>query len=130
MIKKLECLTCGGRIDGATLTCLSCGVMYMLDNDFKLKVIQSNLKWSTVYGCIATPCYILDTLGPEQTSEITLSELAKSMSPKLLSFAEFQTHFNPKEMTYNTVSRIRVAEPVVNRFGYASVEMPKINFFK
>lgn len=127
-IRKLECVTCGGRIDGASLTCQSCGMQYMLDDNFELKVLNSSLKWVTIEGMVAVPTYILGTVGEERTSEMILQDMAQSMSRRLLPFMEFQSMFNPAEQMIMTHGRIRVAEPVVNRFGNTYVEMPRIDW--
>ncbi len=127
-IRKLECVTCGGRIDGATLTCQSCGMQYMLDDNFELKVLNSHLKWVTIDGMVAVPGYILDSIGRETASEMILTDMAKSMAKKLLPFMEFRTMFNPCDQSIRTYGRIRVAEPVVTRFGNTYMEMPRIDW--
>ena len=127
-IKKLECITCGGIIDGVTLTCRSCGMQYMLDDNFELKVLQSHLKWVTIDGMVAVPGYILDDIGRETASEMILTDMAKSMAMKLLPFMEFRSMLNPCDQTIRTHGRIRVAEPVVTRFGNTYMEMPRIDW--
>ena len=127
-IKKLECVTCGGKIDGATLTCQSCGMQYMLTDDFQLKVLTSPIKWVTIDGMVAVPGYILNTINRETASEMILTDMAKSMAMKLLPFMEFQSMLNPCDQTVRTHGRIRVAEPVVTRFGNTYMEMPRIDW--
>lgn len=127
-IRKLECVTCGGKIDGATLTCQSCGMQYMIDDNFELKVLNSQLKWVTIDGMVAVPGYILDGIGRETASEMILTNMAKSMATKLLPFMEFRSMMNPCDATIRTHGRIRVAEPVVNRFGNTYMEMPRIDW--
>ena len=128
-LRKLQCVNCAGKIDGATLTCQSCGMQYRIDDDFSLKVVSSNLRWATLSGQIAVPAYILSTLGSEQMAEITLKQMAESMAPRLLPFMEFQSMFDPRYNTINTVGRIRVAEPLVSRQGHVTLEMPKPDKF-
>lgn len=127
-LRKLQCVNCAGKIDGATLTCQSCGMQYRIDDDFSLKVVSSNLRWSTISGKIAVPAYILSTLGEETVAEMTLKQMAESMAPRLLPFMEFQSMFDPRDCTINTVGRIRVAEPIVSRNGNVTLEMPKFDW--
>ena len=127
-IKKLECGSCGGRIDGATLACQSCGMQYMIDDNFELKVLNSHLRWVTIDGMIAVPGYILDGISRESVSEMILTDMAKSMAMKLLPFMEFRSMMNPCDQMIMTHGRIRVAEPVVNRWGNTYMEMPRIDW--
>ena len=127
-MKKLQCSSCGGKIDGITLACQSCGMQYMIDDNFELKVLNSNLKWSTIEGMICVPAYVLSTIGVDRASEMTLNEMAKSMAPKLLPFMEFQSMFDPRLNEVRTWGRIRVAEPVTTRFGNVAFQMPHINW--
>ena len=127
-MRKLQCESCGGKIDGITLACQSCGMQYMIDDDFNLKVINSHLKWSTIEGMICVPAYLLNQMGEQAVSEITLKEMAQSMAPKLLPFMEFESMFEPRYCEIRTWGRIRVAEPVTTRFGNVAFQMPHIDW--
>ena len=70
----------------------------------------------------------LSILGSEQMAEMTLKQMAESMAPRLLPFMEFQSMFDPRYNTINTVGRIRVAEPIVSRNGNVTLEMPKFDW--
>ena len=119
-LQKLQCEQCAGKIDGVTLTCQSCGMQYRLNDDFTLGRIEvSNLKFITIGGSVAVPAYILNTLGTETFSEMTLKKMAEDMASKILPFMEFQSMFDPEYNEIQTYTRIRVAEPVVKSCGAA-----------
>ena len=127
-LRKLQCDNCGGKIDGATLTCQSCGMQYMLKEDMTLgRVVTSNLKWSTIGCCVTVPSYVLFDIGKERAAEMTLQQMAESLAPKLLPFMELQSEFDPRHNDIATFGRIRVAEPIVNRYGRVAFQMPDIN---
>lgn len=119
-LQKLQCDQCGGRIDGATLTCQSCGMQYMLKDDFTLCRIETYPgKFKSIGGVIAVPAYMLHEMGSQTFSEMTLTKMAESMAAKLLPFAEFQTAFDPTHNELSTYYRIRVAEPITSSYGAA-----------
>lgn len=126
-LRKLQCDNCGGVIDGVTLTCQSCGMQYMLNEDMTLgRVITSNLQWSTIGCMVSVPSYVLFDISKERAAEVTLKEMAESLAAKLLPFMEFQSAFDPVTNSMVTCSRIRVAEPIVTRQGYTAFQMPHI----
>ena len=131
-LRKLQCDNCGGVIDGISLTCQSCGMQYMLKDDMTLcRMVTSNLQWSTISGCVTVPSYVLFDIGEERAAEMTLQLMAESLAPKLLPFMEFQSSFDPKYNEIATFGRIRVAEPIVNRYGKVAMKMPDTtNIFK
>lgn len=125
-LRKLQCDNCGGVIDGVSLTCQSCGMQYMLNEDMTLgRVITSNLRWSTIGCCVAIPSYVLFDISKERAAEMTLKQMTESLATKLLPFMEFQSAFDPVRNSCVTYSRLRVAEPMVNRYGYVSMTMPE-----
>ena len=126
-LRKLQCDNCGGKIDCTTLTCQSCGMQYMLKDDMTLcRMVTSNLQWSTIGCCVTVPSYVLFDMGKERAAEMTLHQMAESLAPKLLPFMEFQSSFDPKYNDIATYGRIRVAEPIVNRYGRVAMQMPDI----
>lgn len=126
-LRKLQCDNCGGVIDGVTLTCQSCGMQYMLKDDMTLgKVISSNLQWSSIGCCVSVPSYVLFDIGEERVAEMTLQQMAESLATRLLPFMEFQSSFDPVHNEIATFGRIRVAEPLVNRYGRVQMQMPDI----
>ena len=117
-MQKLQCEQCGGRIDGITLTCQSCGMQYRLNEDFTLgrvEVFQG--KFTTIGGSIVIPAFVLSQMGAETFSEMTLSKMAEAMAKKILPFMEFQTMFDPRYAELQTYYRARVAEPITQSFG-------------
>ncbi len=119
-LQKLQCDQCGGRIDGATLTCQSCGMQYMLKDDFTLCRIETYPgKFRSIGGAIAVPAYVLHEAGPQTFSEMTLTKMIETMATKILPFAEFQTAFDPTHNELSTYYRVRVAEPITNSYGAA-----------
>ena len=130
-LRKLQCDNCAGVIDGVTLTCQSCGMQYMLKDDMTLgRVVTSNLQWATIGCCVAIPSYVLFDIGKEQAAEMTLKQMTESLATKLLPFMEFQSAFDPSHNSCVTYSRLRVAEPIVNRYGRVQMQMPTTNIFK
>lgn len=126
-LRKLQCDNCGGKIDGATLSCQSCGMQYILKDDMTLgRLVSSELQWATIGCCVSVPSYVLFEMGTERCAEVTLREMAESLAPKLLPFMEFQSSFDPALNSHVTYSRLRVAEPVVNRYGRVAFQMPHI----
>lgn len=119
-LQKLQCDQCGGRIDGATLTCQSCGMQYMLKEDFTLCRIETYPgKFRSIGGAIAVPAYVLHEVGPQTFSEMTLTKMTETMATKILPFAEFQTAFDPTHNELTTYYRVRVAEPITSSYGAA-----------
>lgn len=126
-LHKLQCEQCAGKIDGATLTCQSCGMQYRLDEDMCLtRIVSSNLRWTTIGGAISLPSYVLFEMGEQTAAEMTLKEMTNALAPKLLPFMELQSAFDPKYNSLVTYGRIRVAEPLVNQFGKVSLTMPDL----
>ena len=126
-LRKLQCDNCAGKIDGITLTCQSCGMQYMLKDDMTLgRVITSNLQWASI-GCMITiPSYVLFDVSKERAAEMTLQQITETLSTKLLPFMELQSSFDPIHNEIATFGRIRVAEPLVNRYGRVQMKMPDI----
>lgn len=126
-LRKLQCDNCAGKIDGVTLTCQSCGMQYMLRDDMTLgRVITSDLQWSTIGCMVSVPSYVLFDIGKERAAEMTLKQMTESLATKLLPFMEFQSAFDPVHNATATFGRLRVAEPIVNRYGRVQMQMPDI----
>ena len=124
-LQKLQCDNCGGKIDGMTLTCQSCGMQYMLNEDMTLgRVVTSNLQWSSIGCCVSVPGYVLFDIGKERAAEMTLKEMAQSLATRLLPFMEFQSSFDLAHNSVVTYGRVRVAEPIVSRYGHVAIKMP------
>lgn len=119
-LQKLQCDQCGGRIDGVTLTCQSCGMQYRLNEDFTLGRIEvSHLNFITIGGSVAVPAYVLNSADAKTFSEMTLTKMAEAMAYKILPFMEFQSMFDIRHNEIQTCARVRVAEPVVKSYGAA-----------
>jgi len=119
-LQKLQCEQCAGRIDGATLTCQSCGMQYRLNEDFTLcRMEVYHGRFTSIGGSIAIPAYMLNELGPEGACELTLTKLAENMATKILPFMEFQTMFTPGMAggDISTYVRVKVAEPLAGNQG-------------
>lgn len=111
-LQKLQCDNCGGRIDGSTLTCQSCGMQFRLADDMTLRRIEIfHGHFQLLEGKIAVPAYVLSTSGPEDLCKMTLTQMAEAMVPKIIPFMELQTMFDPRTADIITLGRIRVAEP-------------------
>lgn len=117
-LQKLQCDQCGGRIDGTTLACQSCGMQYRLNEDFTLgRVEVYHGRFTSIGGCIAVPAYVLNTLGPEEACEMSLKQMAENMADKILPFMEFQSMLDPAQNELVTYGRVKVAEPIVRYDG-------------
>lgn len=111
-LQKLQCEQCGGRIDGSTLMCQSCGMQYRLNEDFTLGRVEIyHGRFQMLEGKIAIPSYVLYDIGETEFAEMTLHSLAEGMAEKILPFMEFRTMLNPMDNYITTAGRIRVAEP-------------------
>lgn len=122
-LQKLQCDQCGGRIDGSTLICESCGMQFRLQdgpNGFTLgRVEVYHGKFHLIQGHVCVPVYTLkDTEDYERAAEWTLNDMARNMAQHLLPFMEFQSEFRPQTMTIDTYAQMRVAEPGLQKENY------------
>lgn len=122
-LQKLQCDNCGGKIDGATLTCQSCGMQFRLQDGpdgFSIgRVEVYHGKFHLVQGHVCVPAYILkEPEDYEEAAEMTLNDMARNMAQHLLPFMEFQSEFNPASMTIDTYAQMRVAEPGITKANY------------
>ena len=122
-LQKLQCDQCGGRIDGSTLTCESCGMQFKLQDGpdgfslGRIEVYQG--RFHLVQGHVCVPAYTLKEVDDyERAAEWTLNDMAKNMAVHLLPFMEFQSEFRPETMTIDTYAQMRVAEPGLVRENY------------
>ena len=122
-LQKLQCDNCGGKIDGSTLTCQSCGMQYKLNDGpdgFTLgRVEVYHGKFQLIQGHVCVPAFTLkDPEDYERAAEWTLKDMALNMSVHLLPFMEFQSSFEPQTMTIDTYAQMRVAEPGLQKENY------------
>ena len=122
-LTKLQCDQCGGKIDGVTLTCQSCGMGFKLQESpdgFTLgRVEVYHGKFHLVQGHVCVPAYALkEPEDFEMAAEWTLNDMAKNMAQHLLPFMEFQSEFRPETMTIDTYAQMRVAEPGVTKANH------------
>lgn len=128
-LQKLQCDQCGGKIDGITLTCQSCGMQYMLKEDFTLCRMEVYPgRFTTIGGSVAIPAYVLKEMGAETFSEMTLHKMVEAMASKILPFMEFQNEFDPRDQALLTYYRVRVAEPIVRNCGAAQYVRDVIDY--
>lgn len=115
-LQKLQCDNCGGKIDGVTLTCQSCGMQYRLNDDMTLcRVEVFNKRFVTLEGQVGVPTYLIyDENELECIAETTLRSMSEKMAEKLLPFMEFQTMFNPTKNSLDTYGRVQVAIPTTH----------------
>ena len=116
-LQKLQCDNCGGKIDGSTLVCQSCGMQYKLNDGpdgftlGRLEVYQG--KFQLIQGHVCVPAFTLkEPKDYERAAEWTLKDMANNMAAHLLPFMEFQSSFEPRTMTIDTYAQMRVAEPM------------------
>lgn len=116
-LQKLQCDNCGGKIDGSTLMCQSCGMQFRLEESAdgisfgRVEIYQG--KFQLVQGHVCVPAFTLkEPEDYERAAEWTLNDMAKNMALYLLPFMEFQSEFRPQTMTIDTYAQMRVAEPM------------------
>ena len=122
-LQKLQCDNCGGKIDGSTLICQSCGMQFRLDdgpNGFTLgRVEVYHGKFHLIQGHVSVPVYALkEPKDFERAAEWTLTDMSKRMAVQLLPLMEFQSMFRPEHCAIDTYAQMRVAEPGVSRENY------------
>ena len=111
-LQKLQCEQCGGKIDGITLACQSCGMQYRLNEDMSLvRVEVYNRRFQVLEGKVSTPLYVLHDMGEQQYSEMTLTTFAEKMAKSILPFMEFRTQLEHDGQTLTTIGSVRIAEP-------------------
>ena len=84
-LQKLQCDNCGGKIDGSTLVCQSCGMQFRLDdgpNGFTLgRVEVYHGKFHLIQGHVSVPAYALkEPEDFERAAEWTLTDMSKRMA--------------------------------------------------
>jgi len=114
-LKPMNCVNCGGIINSATLICQSCGTPYRYDEQNRLRLIHSELRFETLHGSIFMPAYFVEE-NPQRAMEITLVQMAEKMSEKLLPFIEYRQSFDVPHYEYITHGRIKVAIPGTTSF--------------
>lgn len=122
-LQKLQCDNCGGKIDGSTLMCQSCGMQYRLNDGpdgFTLGRVEIYRgRFRLVQGHVSVPAYTLDNPEDfERAAEWTLNDMANKMAVQLLPFMEFQSMFRPEHCSIDTFAQMRVAEPGVTKDNY------------
>ena len=122
-LQKLQCDNCGGKIDGSTLECQSCGMQFRLEDGpsgfalGRVEVYQG--KFHLIQGHVSVPAYTLkEPADFERAAEWTLNDMARNMAQQLLPFMEFQSMFRPDHCAIETYAQMRVAEPGVSKDNY------------
>lgn len=114
-LELMQCKTCGGHIDRATLTCQSCGAMYRLDEDhMPVRLEVSQMRIETFVGEVIVPNEAVYLLGTEKACEMSLKEMAKRMAEKILPMIEYHTEYDIEHCEYVTYGRLRVANPYIH----------------
>lgn len=111
-LQRLQCDSCGGRIDRASLTCTSCGMQYERDQNepTMLRLITEERRTEVLSGTVMIPDeYLMEE--PEKAIDYAVKEMAKQMATRLIPFIEFE--WNRDWPTHQTgiYGRLRVARP-------------------
>jgi len=113
-LTKLQCDSCGGRIDGTTLICQSCGMQYRINDEFGhltlMRVETSDVRFNTYGAGVSIPAFYV-TDNPESAMLMGMEELCGQLAKKILPLVEYQMSFDIKYNTYNLYGRLRIAEP-------------------
>lgn len=110
-LQKLQCDNCGGRIDRASLTCISCGMQYRIENETQeLRIITETRKVDVLHQQVFIPDEILLS-NPDQAIEYTIKRIAHDMAEKLIPYMEWESESNPRLRQTSIYARLRVARP-------------------
>lgn len=113
-LTKLQCDNCGGRIDGTTLICQSCGMQYRLNEEFGhlslIKVETSDVRFNTYGVGVSIPAFYVEE-NPKSAMLMGMEELCGQLAKKILPLVEYQASFDIKYNNYNLYGRLRIAEP-------------------
>ena len=111
-LQRLQCDSCGGRIDRASLTCTSCGMQYERDQNepIMLRVISEQRRTEVLSGRVLIPDEFL-MLDKEKAIEYAVKDMANQMAQHLIPFIELE--WNRDWPTHQTgiYGRLRVARP-------------------
>lgn len=117
-----RCTNCGKMLpisnaQRGIVTCECCGSQYKIKDSYlePMRIITSHLNYTTVEGRVVIPDYILREVG-DRTSfmEMTLQNMAKNLSEKLVPLMRLETCYDPMEMAWNLYGSLRVAIPPVS----------------
>lgn len=113
-LTKLQCDNCGGRIDGTTLVCQSCGMQYRLNEEFGhltlMRVETSDVRFNTYGAGVSIPAFYMAE-NPESAIEIGMTKLCQNMMEKIMPLVEYQASFNIQYNSFDIYGRLRIAEP-------------------
>lgn len=110
-LQKLQCDNCGGRIDRASLTCISCGMQYRIENETQeLRIITETRKTDVLCQKVFIPDEIL-LADPEVAIEYAIKRIAHDMAEKLIPYMEWERESDPRYRQASIYARLRVARP-------------------
>lgn len=110
-LQKLQCDSCGGRIDRASLTCISCGMQYRIENQTQeLRIITETRKTDTLSERLIIPEELL-VFNPEEAIEYSIKRIASDMAKRLVPYIEWERERDPMRMETAIYARLRVARP-------------------
>lgn len=110
-LQKLQCDNCGGRIDRASLTCISCGTEYRYEHETQeLRIITEARKVDTLSERFIIPEEIL-AYDPEEAVEFSIKRIASEMARRLVPYIEWEQERDPMRMKTAIYARLRVARP-------------------
>lgn len=115
-LKPLTCVNCGGKINEATMTCQFCGTEYQYDNQHRIRLVHSIMKFETLEGMIMLPSFFVHDK-PEQAMEMGLHEMAEKMVEKIMPLIEYRQAYDPRYNEYRMYGRVRVGVPQTQNYN-------------
>ena len=111
-LRKLQCDNCGGRIDRASLTCISCGTQYQTDQNepLTLRIVNEKRRTEVLSGAVFIPDEIIMD-NTEQAIDYAVRRMAGQMAERLIPFIEFEWERDLPTRQTGIYGRIRVARP-------------------
>ena len=110
-LQKLQCDCCGGHIERASLTCISCGMQYRYEHETQeLRIITETRRTDVLHEKMIIPNEIL-MQSPEEGIEWTIRRIASDMAKRLIPYLEWERESDPRRQETAIYARLRVARP-------------------
>ena len=111
-LQRLQCDSCGGRIDRASLTCTSCGMQYEREQNEPtlLRIVTEQRRTEVLSGeVLITDEALINE--PEKAIEYAVTQMASQMAKRLIPFLELEWNRDWPTRQTGIYGRLRVARP-------------------
>ena len=111
-LQRLQCDSCGGRIDRASLTCTSCGMQYEREQKEPtlLRIVTDQRRTEVLSGKVSIPDEALMD-EPEKAIEYAVTQMTSQMAKQLIPFLELEWCRDWPTRQTEIYGRLRVARP-------------------